>query len=68
MWTWVIYVFKNLISKFRDSDDEMPVRDTIFGEENVPTQLEKCDEDKSDSSLSEYDDERLKLKYIVNLH
>ena len=66
--TWIIYVIKHVIYKFRDSDDEMPVRDTIFGEENVLTQLEKCDEEKSDSSLSESDNERLKLKYIVNLH
>ena len=45
----------------------MPIRDTILGDENVPTQLEPCDEDKSDSSMSESDNERLRLKYIVNL-
>ena len=45
----------------------MPVRDTVLGDENVPTQLEKCDEGKSDSSFIESDNERLKLNYIVNL-
>ena len=67
MSTCQTYVIKNVKSKFRDSEDDMPVRDTILGDENVPTQLETCDEDKSDLSLSESDNERLRLKYIVNL-
>ena len=65
IYTWLIYVFKYVKSKFRDSDDDMPVRDTILGEDNVPRQLDKCDEDKSDSSFSESDNERLRFNYIV---
>ena len=55
----LITVFIMIKCQFRDLDDNNMVQDSIIGEENIPTELEKYDDGKLDSSLSKSDNERL---------